>query len=480
MDKALYRKYRSKTLDELVGQEHISRTLKNSLKKGQLSHAYLFSGPRGVGKTSVARILAREANGLKDSGEEINLDIIEIDAASNRRIEEIRDLREKVHIAPASAKYKVYIIDEAHMLTKEAFNALLKTLEEPPAHCIFILATTEPHKLPETIISRTQHFSFKPIDQKQVAEHLKSIAKKEGIKIDDEALSELAEHSDGSFRDAINMLDQLRHYDSKISADQVQSMLGVPPKIQIDELYSHLQARQLDKALDVLQKLRLDGYQPVLIARRLYQKSKLELLNTGPDQKNLLNFAQKLLKTASSNEPMEYLELVCLEFATTITAAKGEPKTVLPSESLTSKTDKPTETPEDKQVFVENRQAKMFSIQSWPDILMRVKTLAPSLYTALRMAETKWQNDILKLRFGFNLHYKKATSSAHKAVLVEAFNSASIKAPKIDYELDKSVLPDPDLSSLVEDSQPTISQTATEPKLDAINSIFGGSEVLEV
>ena len=164
MAQALYRKYRPKKLSDVVGQEHITSTLDNALKSGKLSHAYLFTGPHGVGKTSIARILAHEVNGLKYDDESSHLDIIEIDAASNRRIDEIRDIRDKVHISPTSAKYKVYIIDEVHMLTREAFNALLKTLEEPPAHVIFILATTEVHKLPETIISRTQRYSFKPIE----------------------------------------------------------------------------------------------------------------------------------------------------------------------------------------------------------------------------------------------------------------------------------------------------------------------------
>src|SRR5579864_4942204 len=188
MNQALYRKYRSKSFDEVVGQEHITKTLAQAIKSGRISHAYLFTGPRGVGKTSVARILAHEVNQLPYSGESIHLDIIEIDAASNRRIDEIRDLRDKVRITPTSAKYKVYIIDEVHMLTREAFNALLKTLEEPPAHCIFVLATTEAHKLPETIVSRTQRFEFKPIEAAQAAKHLGRIAKKEHIDISPPAL----------------------------------------------------------------------------------------------------------------------------------------------------------------------------------------------------------------------------------------------------------------------------------------------------
>src|SRR4051794_27778245 len=173
MGQVLYRKYRSKSLSEIIGQEHITQTLKNALEQGRISHAYLFTGPRGVGKTSIARILAHQINELPYEDDSPHIDIIEIDAASNRRIDEIRDLRDKVYIAPAIAKYKVYIIDEVHMLTREAFNALLKTLEEPPAHVVFILATTDAHKLPETIVSRTQRFNFKPVEKSQVVNHLR-------------------------------------------------------------------------------------------------------------------------------------------------------------------------------------------------------------------------------------------------------------------------------------------------------------------
>jgi DNA polymerase III subunit gamma/tau len=236
MAKALYRKYRSKKFSEVVGQEHITKTLEHAIKSGKISHAYLFTGPRGVGKTSVARILAHVVNGLPYEDDSMHLDIIEIDAASNRRIDEIRELRDKVHITPTTGKYKVYIIDEVHMLTREAFNALLKTLEEPPAHAIFILATTEAYKLPETIVSRTQRFTFKPVAPDDVIKHLAQIAKEEKIKVTDGALKLLTEHGQGSFRDSISLLDQLSSSQTKITEDSVRQLLGLPPASAIGEL----------------------------------------------------------------------------------------------------------------------------------------------------------------------------------------------------------------------------------------------------
>src|SRR5277367_1158541 len=207
------RKYRPQRFSDVVGQEHVTQTLSNAITQNRIAHAYLFVGPRGTGKTTIARIFAKCLNctgGPKvdfadddprcvEITEGRSIDVLEIDGASNRGIEEIRELRETVKYVPASSKFKIYIIDEVHMLTKEAFNALLKTLEEPPEHVIFILATTDAHKLPETIISRTQRFSFKPIDKQLVIDHLKYIAKQEHIKIADDALAIIADHGQGSF-----------------------------------------------------------------------------------------------------------------------------------------------------------------------------------------------------------------------------------------------------------------------------------------
>ena len=201
--KALYRRYRPKTLAEVVGEEQVTESLINSLKKGKIAHAYLFIGPRGCGKTSVARILAHEINEFKYELEDSYLDIIEIDAASNTGVDNIRELREKAIIAPSQGKYKVYIIDEVHMLSKSAFNALLKTLEEPPEHVIFIMATTDAHKIPVTITSRSQVLTFKLANPAVMLEHVKKICTKEKIDIDQAALEIIVRRGGGSFRDFV-------------------------------------------------------------------------------------------------------------------------------------------------------------------------------------------------------------------------------------------------------------------------------------
>ena len=221
--KALYRKYRPCKLAEVVGQEQVTKVLENSLKQGKVSHAYLFIGPRGTGKTSVARIFAHEVNGFKYELEDDYVDIVEIDGASNRGIDNIRELREKAAIAPTSGKYKIYIIDEVHMLTKEAFNALLKTLEEPPTHVIFIMATTDAYKVPVTITSRAQTYTFKLADAATMLAHLRKIADAEDIKIADDALQIIVRRGGGSFRDSLSLLDQI----STLSSEEITKELVV-------------------------------------------------------------------------------------------------------------------------------------------------------------------------------------------------------------------------------------------------------------
>src|SRR5436309_3940770 len=264
------RKYRPQTFADLVGQAHVSRTLKNAVAQNRLAHAYLFVGPRGIGKTSTARILAKALNCVKgptvtpdgtcDNCLEIaagnSLDVLEIDGASNNGVEQVRELRENVRYAPSKSRYKIYIIDEVHMLTVAAFNALLKTLEEPPPHVKFIFATTEVQKIPITILSRCQRFDFAGIGTAPIKERLCEIVQNEGMQADDEALDMIARRAGGSMRDAQSLLDQLLAFGSdRLSADQVHALLGTAGDDRVFELASAVLQRDAKRALDLLAAL---------------------------------------------------------------------------------------------------------------------------------------------------------------------------------------------------------------------------------
>jgi DNA polymerase-3 subunit gamma/tau len=331
--RALYRKYRSTSLTEVVGQDHITDILSRALKQGKIAHAYLFTGPRGVGKTSIARILAYEINQIPYDETTQHPDIIEIDAASNRRIDDIRDLRDKVQIAPALAKYKVYIIDEVHMLTGESFNAFLKTLEEPPAHVVFILATTDAHKLPVTITSRTQRFSFRSIAPDVAQAHLRSIADKEGILIDDDALELVAMHGDGSFRDSISLLDQLsglQNGQTPISRATVESLLGMAAVDQITALMTAYTAQDAPVIIAGLTQFEQVGIAPTVVANQLMQHIRASLV-TSPA---LLPLLDKLVGVASSAHPDISLLTALLAPSTPTPAVKTVAQTVAPAPEL--------------------------------------------------------------------------------------------------------------------------------------------------
>ncbi|MDK2814381.1 MAG: polymerase subunit gamma/tau [Thermoanaerobacter sp.] len=270
MYQSLYRKYRPKSFKEVVGQEHIVKTLKNQIKLNRIGHAYLFTGTRGTGKTSIAKIFAKAVNCLNNAeGEPCNscdichainnnttMDVLEIDAASNNSVNDVRELRESVIYAPSQTKYKVYIIDEVHMLSTGAFNALLKTLEEPPSHVIFILATTEPDKLPDTILSRCQRFDFKRIPTRLIAQNLDRICNDSGIKIEDKGLKTIALYGNGSMRDAISLLEQCISYkEGFITYEDVCEMLGVANDEMLFSLLDYINAKDVAASLKQLDKI---------------------------------------------------------------------------------------------------------------------------------------------------------------------------------------------------------------------------------
>lgn len=271
MYQALYRKYRPKTFEDVMGQKTIIKTLENSIVNDRITHAYLFTGPRGTGKTSIAKIFARvincqnrenftPCNNCVSCTQKQNIDIIEMDAASNNGVDEIREIRDKVNLVPSFGKYKVYIVDEVHMLSNQAFNALLKTLEEPPSHVIFILATTEPHKIPETILSRCQRYDFKKISENDIVERIKYICKEENIEIEEDAIKLIAKVSDGGLRDSISLLDQLIAYtEDKITVKDVNDVYGVISKEEICNLLLKIFDNKLNESFNEVNKLDENG-----------------------------------------------------------------------------------------------------------------------------------------------------------------------------------------------------------------------------
>lgn len=493
MGKALYRKYRSKSLSEIVGQKHITDTLANAIQKGNVSHAYLFTGPRGVGKTSIARILAYELNGFPYDEETVPVDIIEIDAASNRRIDEIRNLRDKVHIAPVAGKYKVYIIDEVHMLTREAFNALLKTLEEPPAHAIFILATTEVHKLPETIVSRTQRYTFRPISVDDAISHLRHIASTENIKIDDEALALIASHGQGSFRDSISLLDQLAHQEEPVVASTVRELLGIAPEELIDDILaaSVQDERSLATQLVTLQST---GYDAATVASQIQQRLRSMLIANDAriPRDVVLKAMEQLLYVPAAPDPQAALE-ICLFTVTASLQTTPQTTATLPSdtnlpahESTTSRkhqNQKPAATvksdaeapaktkPKPQPTVVTPPASVVQSDLDWEQCLNEIKKQYNTLYGVLRMADARIEDDTITLAFKFGFHQKKIADKKHTQLISDIITQQCGKT----YTIHAIVIKDDKDTS----NPKPASKKEASPDIANISNIFGGAEVLE-
>jgi DNA polymerase-3 subunit gamma/tau len=498
MGKALYRKYRSRSLDEIVGQEHITTTLSNALKQGKIAHAYLLTGPRGVGKTSIARILAHQINDLPYS-EEPNLDIIEIDAASNNGVEDVRDLRDKIPSAPVGAKYKVFIIDEVHMLSKAAFNALLKTLEEPPAHVIFILATTEAHKLPDTIISRTQRFSFRPVSELKVVEHLKTIANNEKISIDDDALQLIAMHGEGSFRDSISLLDQVSSTRGRIRRTDIEQLLGHVPTALIEELLAQVSANNMSGCVETLEALTNQGYEPAMIALQLGQALRKRLLaaGAGSDLSNtkILDIARDLLDVPGANNPHALLEIIILKHAADnqeadlpyptsnpapktvvkpITAAPEVNTPIHPVAEPVETIAKPTplaDLPEVTTSYspsVETPQSKAIDqvvAELWQEALQTIKKSHNTLYGIARMARPSLDDDTLTLELTFSFHQKRLNEPRNKEILSSIMEQIRHAPTQV--------------VCVLTTKQSNIPSPSVSDNVTTISNIFGGAELLE-
>jgi DNA polymerase III subunit gamma/tau len=487
MGKALYRRYRSTSFDEVLGQEHITTALKNSLKNGTFAHAYLLTGPRGVGKTSIARILAYAVNDLPYDESASQLDIIEIDAASNRRIDEIRSLREKVHIAPATAKYKVYIIDEVHMLTREAFNALLKTLEEPPEHAIFILATTDLHKVPDTIISRCITFNFRPIENSILAEHLKNIAKLEKINIEDEALNLLALHGSGSFRDSISLLDQVKNTGNEIKKEDIELVVGLAPSNIIDDLINAVKDHKAGEMNATLEEAYKKGASVLNLTKQLAAKIRQGLMDGKPlfPAMESTEILKSLLDVPAARNQRASLELILLNqlFKDFQSPANSKPETdvreikatleikpvesseksktrhiIKPSVSKTSDKQSPDETDND--------------IEIWDTVLAKLKKQNNTLYGIARMAKADLQDNTLVLSFKFPFHFKQVNSPKNKSLITIIIGELGHKNIQLDIKLLDGKAP-PMSQSLPKNTN------QDDKSLEDITNIFGSGEMLE-
>ncbi len=499
---SLYRKYRPKDFPSLVGQEHIRITLLNAIKESQIAHAYLFTGPRGTGKTTTARLLAKAINAEKmtedgrfngsEIAEEIDngrlIDVIEIDAASNRGIDEIRDLREKISYAPTRAKNKVYIIDEVHMLTKEAFNALLKTLEEPPSFVYFILATTEINKVPETIISRCQRFDFRRITEDDLMKRLKFVASEEGIIAEEEGLKIIAKQARGGLRDALSLLEQLIS-GKKLESTRVKAVLGMSNLAAVEKLYTLIEKAEAAEAVKELQILFAQGTDLIQFNKEMldYLRQKLVDKVTANDDSGardvielIGNFQQAYEKHKFSYIPELPLEVAiiksCLDKGS---KKKPEPgKIVIESSKIT-----PKSLPEPEKMAVieavssvedpEPMESQTIAfdelLSKWTQIFDRVpNALAKRCLMAAKPVGLK--NDNLRLAFSSNFSKDKLFVPELLAICEKAIEETTGFHIKIQGEVNAALF-------AIEIAAATPKPEPSETVVNSALNVFGGELV---
>ena len=539
MYQALYRQYRPKTFDEVLGQKHITITLRNQIQKENIGHAYLFSGTRGTGKTSTAKIFSRAVNCLnpKDGDpcneceicrgilDESIMDVIEMDAASNRGINDIRELRDKVIYPPTRAKYKVYIIDEVHMLTTEAFNALLKILEEPPKHLIFILATTEPEKLLPTILSRCQRFDFKRVTMADIIDNMRSICDKLGIEVEDKVLNLIARNSDGAMRDALSLLDQCTSFSSgKISYEDATSILGIVNADLILNMAADIIDKNLEKVLKSINDIIQDGKDiHQFIKDLIHHFRNLMIIKTSQNPRELIEIDEDSLerylnqsknislsfilrsldiltladeKSKWSTQPRIILEMAAIQLTkldeelsleervkklemgirTEQKTFKEElPKiTNTPTERTSQiSREKPKEEQVEKEVFIDDGKELQFETitKDWQSILQIIKSKKMNIFALLIEGQPiSYEKDLLiigyKEPFGF---HKEAVSTPINKEFVEQIFSTHFKK-KIDIKFEMI------------SNKPKVKQEEKDDKEKAIKEVidFFGKDIVEI
>ena len=469
MSQALYRKYRSRSLDEVLGQDHVTSILRRALEQGKIAHAYLLTGPRGVGKTSVARILAHEINHLPYDDDASNLDIIEIDAASNNGVDDIRALREKAQVAPVSAPKKVYIIDEVHMLSKSAFNALLKTLEEPPEHVVFILATTDADRLPATILSRVQQFFFRPIPTEIMTRQLINIAKKEGFAIEEDAARLIAERSRGGFRDGISTLDQLSILatsDQPLTANMVTEYLGLSDATMLDNLLDSYPSDDNEKVLNIFQELENSGANSVVVLHQLLSIAR-NRLRKNP---NLVGLVQQLIEVDRHPHPDLKLLTIFMNSNSQPTEKPIAPKKNIAQATTQKPTEKPTSIkpaepakPTEKPIEKEEKPAEPAKKPAakpkktdaplelnWEKVIERAKEKSLGLVSLLQKSQWSFDGEKLIIYAGSAFYKKKLDDAKNKPLISEIISEETAMDLEIDIIGEKKPPEDEKLAEIAE------------------------------